>query len=47
MEKHGDKFDIDFEKNKAIVTQYADIPGKKLRNIIAGYAARLKKAGKY
>lgn len=47
MEKHGDKFYTDFEKNKEIVANYADISSKKLRNIIAGYAARLKKSGNY
>ena len=47
MEKYGDKFDTDFEKNKEIVTKYADISSKKLRNIIAGYASRLKKSGNY
>lgn len=47
MEKHGEKFDTDFEKNKAMVTEAADIPSKKLRNIVAGYATRLKKTGMY
>jgi len=31
----------DFNKNKEIVAKLADIPSKKLRNIIAGYATRL------
>ena len=47
MEKHGEKFDTDFEKNKLLVAEAADIPSKKLRNIIAGYATRLKKTGMY
>jgi small subunit ribosomal protein S17e len=47
MEKHADKFDTDFEKNKSVVNELADVPSKKLRNIIAGYAARLKKSGRY
>ena len=47
MERHGSKFDNDFEKNKLVVNDAADIPSKKLRNIIAGYATRLKKLGKY
>ena len=47
LEKHGDKFDTDFEKNKEVLMKYADVPSKKLRNVIAGYAARLKKTQKY
>jgi len=47
MERHGPKFDKDFEKNKAIVNESVQVQSKKLRNIIAGYATRLKKAGKY
>ena len=47
MDKHGSKIDTDFDKNKEVVSSAADIPSKKLRNIIAGYATRLKKFGKY
>ena len=47
MEKYGEKFDTDFEKNKVLVAEAADIPSKKLRNIVAGYATRLKKTGMY
>ena len=47
MSKHGDKFDTEFAKNKEIVTKNANITSKKLRNIIAGYATRLKKSGNY
>jgi small subunit ribosomal protein S17e len=47
MEKHGNKFDKDFEKNKQVVDESASIESKKLRNIIAGYATRLKKTGNY
>ena len=47
LEKHADRFEPDFEKNKAVVTEFADVPSKKLRNIIAGYAARIKKSGRY
>jgi small subunit ribosomal protein S17e len=44
MEKHGDSFTTDFEKNKQLVSQYADIPSKKIRNVIAGYVTRLVKS---
>jgi small subunit ribosomal protein S17e len=47
LERHPGKFDTDFEKNKQAVQELAEVPSKKLRNIIAGYATRLKKAGKY
>lgn len=47
MEKHPERFEPDFDKNKAVVSEFADVPSKKLRNIIAGYASRLKKAGRY
>jgi small subunit ribosomal protein S17e len=43
MRAHQEKFTTDFEKNKSIVEKYADVPSKKIRNIIAGYATRLKK----
>lgn len=43
MEIYGDKFKEDFEHNKKIVAEVADIPSKKLRNVVAGYLARLVK----
>ena len=33
----------DFDSNKKVASDNADIPSKKLRNAIAGYLARLKK----
>ncbi len=36
-------FTDDFEHNKKIVQEMLTFSGKKLRNIIAGYAARLVK----
>ena len=41
--KHTGAFKADFEENKKILLQYADISCKKLRNSIAGYLARLVK----
>ncbi|GEM_PF-577523 len=32
-----------FDENKAVVTNYLENPNKKMRNIIAGYLARLAK----
>ena len=40
---HKKEFTKDFDKNKLKVSEFADIPSKKLRNIIAGYITRLVK----
>ena len=39
--KHGDLFKPNFEENKKLVYELAEIPSKKLRNIVAGYTTRL------
>ena len=44
IEENADKFKTDFDENKKIVEELANIPSKKLRNIIAGYATRLTKS---
>ena len=38
---HKEEFKQDFDENKEIVTKFAEIPSKKIRNIIAGYVTRL------
>jgi len=38
------KFKTDFEENKKLVVESAEIPSIKLRNIIAGYITRLVKS---
>lgn len=43
MEKHSDEFTTNFNDNKKILGTKARINSKKMRNIIAGYATRLKK----
>ena len=40
--KKGEKFSEDFDENKKILSN--SMPSKKIRNKIAGYIARLKKA---
>ncbi|MEE9525791.1 MAG: 30S ribosomal protein S17e [Candidatus Woesearchaeota archaeon] len=40
---HSDDLKDNFEENKVKVSEYADIPSKKIRNIIAGYVTRLVK----
>lgn len=44
FERYGEEFTTDFDENKEIVDKRLDTPSKKLRNIVAGYATRLKKA---
>jgi len=46
MEKHSDEFTTSFDDNKRILGTKAKISSKKMRNIIAGYATRLKKNNK-
>lgn len=43
MEKYPEKITKSFEKNKTNIRETAEIRSKKLRNIMAGYAVRLKK----
>ena len=43
FKEHGEEIKEDFEENKKLVTRYAHIPSKRLRNAIAGYVTRLKK----
>lgn len=43
IQEHGNEFKKDFKENKEIVSKLADIPSKKIRNIIAGYVTRLIK----
>jgi small subunit ribosomal protein S17e len=41
--KYSEDFTTDFTKNKEVVNKSQQGASKKLRNIIAGYATRLKK----
>ena len=43
IQKIPDKCTTDFTLNKKLVEEAADIPSKKLRNLLAGYVTRLKK----
>ena len=43
VSNHRDEFKKDFDENKQLVTEFADIHSKKLRNVIAGYVTRLVK----
>jgi len=46
MAMHKDKFKPDFNSNKKVVDELAEIRSKKQRNIIAGYATRLMRETK-
>jgi len=39
----GKEFTADFEHNKVIIGDYADIKSKRLRNFVAGYITHLVK----
>ena len=44
IKEHGNEFTKEFDKNKELVEKYTNVTSqKKLRNIIAGYTARLVK----
>lgn len=43
VKNHRDELKPDFTENKKKVSELADIPSKKMRNVIAGYATRLMK----
>ena len=40
---HGQEFTSEFNKNKELVKKYTNVTSIKIRNIIAGYTARLVK----
>jgi len=44
--KYPEKFKDNFEENKKLVEDVAEIHSKKLRNVIAGYITRLVKKQK-
>jgi small subunit ribosomal protein S17e len=41
LDRYPSKFTADFENNKKLVTEFTNISSTKLRNRVAGYAARL------
>ena len=43
VERYGDKFSTDFQKNKQILSELVTINSKKLRNVIAGYITTVMK----
>jgi len=43
---HKEEFSEDYNKNKEVLKKYVNIESPKIRNVIAGYAARLIKQSK-
>lgn len=44
LDRYPSKFTADFENNKKLVNEFTNISSTKLRNRVAGYAARLASA---
>lgn len=45
MEKYGDEFSNDFDKNKQTLQKFVKTESKKIRNRLAGYITMIKKKG--
>ena len=43
VKEHSQEFTQEFDKNKPLVEKYTTVASSKLRNLIAGYTARLVK----
>ena len=46
MGRYGNEFTPNFDENKKVLSRKTIISSKKMRNVIAGYATRLKKRGR-
>ncbi|MBW2977185.1 30S ribosomal protein S17e [Candidatus Woesearchaeota archaeon] len=46
VSEHPEEFSEDYSKNKEILKKYASIKSPKIRNVMAGYVARLVKQSK-
>ncbi|MFQ5761715.1 MAG: 30S ribosomal protein S17e [Candidatus Bathyarchaeia archaeon] len=44
MEKWPNEFSADFEANKALVSKFTDVQSKKIRDQVAGYITKRKRA---
>jgi len=44
FERASSEVTTDFKQNKEVATRYATIHSKKIRNVVAGYLTRLKRA---
>lgn len=43
IKEYGQEFTSEFDKNKELVEKYTNVSSAKMRNVIAGYTARLVK----
>ena len=43
VNRYAQEFTTEFDKNKELVEKYTDVGSRKMRNVIAGYTARLVK----
>lgn len=43
IREHAQEFSEEFNNDKGLIEKYTNVASKKMRNIIAGYAARLIK----
>ncbi len=41
VKEHAQEFSQEFDKNKELVEKYTTVSSQKMRNVIAGYIARL------
>ena len=41
VKAHPQEFTSEFSKNKDLIEKYTNVSSRKMRNVIAGYAARL------
>jgi len=46
VKEHSEELSEDYNKNKEVLKKYVNIKSPKIRNVIAGYAARLVKQSK-
>jgi small subunit ribosomal protein S17e len=46
MRENLDTFTKNFDENKHKVTQFAEVPSKKIRNLLAGYITKKVKTAK-
>jgi len=46
MSEHPDAFSKEFEENKQKVVKFAEVPSKKIRNLLAGYITKKVKTTK-
>ncbi|MFH1649022.1 MAG: 30S ribosomal protein S17e [Candidatus Woesearchaeota archaeon] len=44
FQRHQEEVTTDFVKNKELAGKHAQIGSKKIRNVVAGYLTRLKRA---